>query len=103
ASTTWARWDSGLYEGIARSGYSVFPCQPPDGTWCGNAAWLPAYPWVVRVLHLFGLPILGTAVVVSWSLAAATLFLLWNTFLRRSVRAAALGALVYAAFTPGLV
>ena len=101
ASTTWARWDSGLYADIVRNGYTLFPCG--DGTWCGNAAWLPAYPWVVRGLHLVGLPVLGTAVVVSWSFAAATLFLLWSTFLERSVRAAALGALVYAAFVPGLV
>ena len=100
-STTWARWDSGLYEQIARNGYTLFPCG--DGTWCGNAAWFPAYPWLVRALHLFGLPVLGTAVVVSWSFAAATLFLLWRTFLERRVRAAALGALLYAAFAPGQV
>jgi hypothetical protein len=101
ASTTWARWDSGLYEEIARSGYSLFPCG--DGTWCGDAAWFPAYPWLVRGLHLLGLPVLGTAVVVSWSFAAATLFLLWNTFLQRRLQAAALGALLYAAFAPGQV
>src|SRR5206468_626118 len=102
ASTTWARWDSGQYEQIARSGYVLFRC-PGDGRGCGDAAWFPAYPWLVRALHLFGLPVLGTAVVVSWSFAAATLFLLWRTFLERRVRAAALGALLYAAFAPGQV
>jgi hypothetical protein len=101
ASTTWARWDSGLYEQIARSGYTLFPCG--DGTWCGDTAWFPAYPWVVRGLHLVGFPLLGTAVVVSWSFAAATLVLLWSTFLERSFRAAAVGALLYAAFAPGQI
>jgi hypothetical protein len=105
SSATWARWDSGLYEQIARSGYSLFRCQPPyaPGTWCGDAGWFPAYPWLVGVLHLVGLPVQGTAVVVSWTFAAATLVLVWMTFLERSVRVRAIGALLFAAFAPGQV
>jgi hypothetical protein len=37
-SSTWARWDSGLYEDIARNGYEVFPCEEEPDKWCGDAA-----------------------------------------------------------------
>ena len=104
-SATWARWDSMHYEAIARQGYDLEHCSgtytPAD--WCGNAGWFPAYPWLVGTLHRIGLPLRGTAVVVSWVFAAATLVLLWWTFLRRDAGVAALGALVYAAWAPGQI
>ena len=104
-SATWARWDSVHYETIARHGYDLEHCSgtytPAD--WCGNAGWFPAYPWLVGTLHRIGLPLRGTAVVVSWLFAAATLVLLWRTFLRRGARVPALGALVYAAWAPGQI
>jgi len=101
-SSTWSRWDSGLYEDIARNGYEVFPCDDP-GTWCGDAAWLPAYPWIFGGLHQLGLPFRGTAVVVSWLFAAGTVVLLWRTFLGRGTSRAALAGLFYAAFAPGII
>src|SRR4029453_743902 len=79
-SSTWARWDSGLYEDIARNGYEVFPCEEEPDKWCGDAAWFPAYPWLIGGLHQLGLPLRGTAVVVSWLFAAGTIVLLWATF-----------------------
>jgi hypothetical protein len=104
-SATWARWDSVHYESIARDGYDLVRCTdtytPAD--WCGDAGWFPAYPWLVGGLHRLGLPLRGTAVVVSWLFAAATLMLLWRTFLGRRVEIAALGALVYAAWAPGQI
>jgi hypothetical protein len=104
-SATWARWDSVHYEAIARRGYDLERCvatyTPTD--WCGNAGWFPAYPSLVGVLHRAGLPLRGTAVVVSWLFAAATLVLLWRTFLHRRIEVAALGALVYAAWAPGQI
>jgi len=37
--------DSGLYLDIARHGYTLFRCTPPNrGDWCGNAGWFPGYP-----------------------------------------------------------
>jgi len=102
-SSTWARWDSGLYEDIARNGYEVFPCEEEPDKWCGDAAWFPAYPWLIGGLHQLGLPLRGTAVVVSWLFAAGTIVLLWATFLERRTEAAAVAALFYAAFAPGQI
>jgi hypothetical protein len=103
-SGTWSRWDSGLYLEIAERGYTFFPCQPPfdQGTWCGNAGWFPAFPWLVGGLHWLGLPLRGSAVALSWFCICATIVLLW-TILGRRVSVATFGALLYAAFAPGQV
>jgi len=102
-SSTWFRWDSGLYEDIARDGYDVFPCEDEPAKWCGDAAWFPAYPWLIGGLHQLGLPLRGTAVLVSWLFAAGTIVLLWATFLERRTGAAATAAVFYAAFAPGQI
>jgi hypothetical protein len=102
-SSTWSRWDSGLYEDIARDGYQLFRCEEDPTTWCGDAAWFPAYPWLIGGLHQLGLPLRGTAVVTSWLFAAGTVVLLWATFLERRTGAATVAALFYAAFAPGQV
>jgi hypothetical protein len=102
---TWARWDSALYLDIARNGYDLFRCPASYGprTWCGDAAWFPGYPWLLRGSHALGAPLLPTALILSWLLAGATLVLLWNTFLGRRIEAGALVALVYAAWAPGQI
>ena len=64
-SATWSRFDSGLYEDIARDGYDLFRCDPAvfgPGTWCGDAGWFPGYSWLVGALHVVGLPLRGSAV-----------------------------------------
>jgi hypothetical protein len=103
-SGAWSRWDSGLYLEIAERGYTFFPCQPPfdQGTWCGNAGWFPAFPWLVGGLHWLGLPLRGSAVALSWFCIGATIVLLW-TILGRGASVATIGALLYAAFAPGQV
>jgi hypothetical protein len=104
-SGTWTRWDSGLYLDIAEHGYTLFPCPQPtfdQGTWCGNAGWFPAYPWLVGGLHWLGLPLRGTAVALSWICICATITLLWTIFGRRA-SVATIGALLYAAFAPGQI
>lgn len=104
ASATWSRWDSWNYEQIASHGYDVYPCPAPrSDRWCGNAYWFPAYPWLFGSLHRLGLPLRGTAVVVSWLFTAATLVLLWNTFLAGRRSLLVIGALLYAAWVPGQV
>jgi len=118
-ASTWSRWDSGQYESIAWDGYSdVVPCGPGSGygpgTWCGNDGWFPAYPRLVRAVHLALSPVvqvnqpgphrLGAAgVIVSWGFALGTLLLLWGTFLQRSLTASAIGCLLYAAYAPGQI
>jgi hypothetical protein len=81
----------------------LFRCDGEPDKWCGDAAWFPAYPWVFGSLHQLGLPLRGTAVVVSWLFAAGTIVLLWATFLERRANALAVAALAYAAFTPGQI
>jgi hypothetical protein len=116
---TWARWDSGQYKVIAAYGYDdVVPCPPSSGygpgTWCGDAGWFPAYPRLVRAVYELGSPVLkvdqpaqhrlgGAAVAVSWLFALGTLLLLWATFLRRNLDAAAIGCLLFAAYVPGQI
>src|SRR2546429_9582198 len=72
--STWARWDSTHYLTVAQGGYEFYrgPADYPFPGWCGNAGWFPAYPWVPGGLHLPGLPLPGTAVVVSWRLLSGT-------------------------------
>ncbi len=101
-SSTWSRWDSGLYLDIARNGYELERCDDPT-KWCGDAGWFPAYPWAIGALHLLAFPLQGTAAVISWLLAGGTIVLLWATFFERRVDRAAAGALVYAAFAPGQI
>jgi hypothetical protein len=53
AEGSYVRFDSGHYMGIATSGYELFPCNParyPPGSWCGNTAWFPGYPFLIRLL-----------------------------------------------------
>jgi hypothetical protein len=104
--STWSRYDSVHYEEIARNGYELAHCPPgvwKPGAWCGDAGWFPGYPWLVRPLHAMGLPLQGSAVAIAWLFALATLVLLWNTFFRRRREALVLGALVYAAWAPGMI
>jgi hypothetical protein len=102
---TWARWDSALYQDIAKQGYTLFRCGKgyPPGSWCGNAAWFPGYPLAARALALTGIPLLTAFVAVSWLFAGGTLVLLWCTFLSRRLSAAGAVALVYAAWAPGQI
>ena len=104
-SATWSRWDSVHYQEIAHDGYDLFPCPAgfSPGSWCGDAGWFPAYPWLFRALHELGLPLRGSAVVLSWLFTAGTLVLIWSTFLGRRLTAAALIVLLYAGFAPGQI
>jgi len=53
---TWTQWDQQHYLDIARSGYRAFPCLLESGfnqgDWCGNAAWFPFFPLLIRGLSL---------------------------------------------------
>ena len=76
---SWCRFDCAHYVGIALRGYEVYPCAPEfAGLWCGNTAWLPGYPLLVRAAVACRLPPRGAAVVVSGLFAFLTLALLWR-------------------------
>ncbi len=75
------RWDSEHYLSIAESGYELFWCRErydhfPD-VLCGNVAWFPAYPVLLRPLTWLGLSYEAAGVVVG-ELALLGLFVvLW--------------------------
>ena len=104
---SWARSDSAHYYGIANHGYELFSCARMPGydpnLQCGNAAWLPGYPLLIRALIGLSLDqdIAGT--VISATFALGTLVVLWNFFLEAEVSIAALLTLLLAAFFPGHV
>ena len=102
AIDTWFKWDSGHYFDIAHKGYELMDCAgiPPQhpGQWCGNSAWFPGYPYVVRGVHLLtSVDTKLVALIVSQIFAVVSLTLIWNLFLsRRNVP-----LLLLCAFAPG--
>jgi hypothetical protein len=103
---TWRRWDSGHYLSIARNGYELFPCDSPNyppGSWCGTAAWLPGYPWLVRFGPRLSVPRETFAVLLSAAFTLALLIILWNGFLDATPNRVNLLSLLLAAFFPGSI
>jgi Gpi18-like mannosyltransferase len=104
---TWSRWDSSHYLSIATGGYEFFSCaQLPGfnpGEFCGNAAWLPGYPLLIRLLSAFGPTPEQSGVLIAAGFTLACLVLLWNAFLGPDWNARGLLALTLAAFFPGHV
>jgi len=82
---SWNRWDSGHYLAIATKGYEYFSCariggRPTDA--CGNAAWFPLYPWLLKPWIALGVAPPTAGVWVSGLGALGMLTALWNGFLR---------------------
>jgi hypothetical protein len=112
ASTARPPWEPGSWEGpdsahylsIAKGGYTLAPCDaddPPPGH-CGNAGWMPLYPWLMRPLILAGMPPRWAAAVIPFASGLASLTLLSSVFLSSWPGRAGL-ALAAAAFFPGQV
>lgn len=106
-ASSWCRWDSGHYLSVAQNGYEFFSCarlagyNPAD--WCGNAAWLPGYPLLIRALSVADLTQEQSGVLISAGFTLAGLTLLWNAFLGPETSARGLLALLLAAVFPGHV
>lgn len=106
---TWGRWDTAHYSSIAERGYEFFSCSKmglpgyDPKTWCGNAAWLPGYPLLMRWFAKTGLSIVDAGALVSAVLCLATLVLIWNLFLKSRFTLKNLLVLGLAAFFPGHV
>lgn len=101
---SWSGPDTALYLSISKKGYVHYPCsveEPPPGH-CGNAGWMPGYPWVLRPLVAAGASPRWAAVVASASFAFLTLGLLWLGSLSSWKQGGGL-ALLAAAFFPGQV
>jgi len=101
-------YDAFLYQSIAQKGYDFYPCggyhlaQGYTGPqYCGNAGWLPLYPWLLRLLHLAVPSWAACSVAVSAASFLGCLLLLWNAFLKADTRVRSLVLLAFAAFFPG--
>jgi hypothetical protein len=84
-ASSWERFDSVHYLGIATTGYEYFSCDRFGGrAWeaCGNAAWFPLYPWLLRPLIALGIAPASAGVWVAGLAALAILIVLWSCFLR---------------------
>jgi hypothetical protein len=103
----WARWDSKHYLDIARDGYSLISCAQVPGynpnDWCGNTAWFPGYPLLLRLLLRLGLPELPAAVALSGLFAFLALHAFWTRLLGQRFERGPLLALALAAVAPGVV
>ncbi|MES1246780.1 MAG: hypothetical protein ABUS54_03795 [Actinomycetota bacterium] len=95
-AAAWGRYDSRLYEQIARHGYEMHRCTP--ARWCGTTAWFPAYPLLLAPFAALGIPLAPVGLAISFAAALATLVLLRRWFLPHGA-----GPLACAAFAPGLV
>jgi hypothetical protein len=106
----WARWDSLNYLSIARSGTSFGRCDsarfvgtpnPYGVKWCGNAGWLPGYPWTIRALHSSSFGYNRTALLISWVALAIAIFLIWYGWGRDLSNGRAFLVLLLFALFPG--
>ncbi|WP_030873065.1 hypothetical protein [Streptomyces sp. NRRL F-2747] len=76
------RWDSEHYLSIAKTGYEMFRCRDrypdfPDVV-CGNVAWFPGYPMLVRAVSASGLSYEISAVVVTEACLFGSFAVLWH-------------------------
>jgi hypothetical protein len=101
-------YDAFLYQSIAQKGYDFYPCPGYHITndfrgpgYCGNAGWLPLYPWLLRLVHLGVSNWALCAVLVSGAASLCCLLILWNDFLKQTPGWRPLVLLVFAGFFPG--
>lgn len=96
--------DSGIYLWIANSGYQLTRCANaapyPPNSWCGNSAWQPLYPWMIKAVSLTGLSQTVSAEILTQVFALGAFILIWQ-IIRNSRHARYL--MVLAAVFPGSV
>ena len=103
----WVRWDSGHYLRIAQVGYShVYWCKQtpsiPVFSWCGDAAWMPLYPWLISIVSRIGVTPEQGAVVISAVFAYLLMVAVWY-LIGPSWDVRSLCCLALAAAFPGMV
>lgn len=98
------RWDSEHYLSIARGGYEMFRCRDryPDfpDVLCGNVAWYPGYPVLLRPLTWLGLSYETAGVVLSELALLAAFVVLWTLLGARTTWSTGI-TLALAAVFPG--
>jgi len=102
----WVRWDSGQYLQIAQRGYTFFLCQPnqpyPFESWCGNAGWMPLYPWLITMVSRIGVTPEQAGLVISAVFAYLLMVAVWY-LIGPSWDVRSLCCLALAAAFPGMV
>jgi len=63
----WGTWDGGHYQGIAVNGYAQY-----------QTAWFPAYPVLIKILMLLGVPPLWAGLAISHVSALAAMYYLYR-------------------------
>ena len=78
-------YDAFLYQSIAQKGYDFYTCVGYHiaadfigQQYCGNAGWLPLYPWLLRVVNWAVKNWALSAVLVSGSAYLGCLLLIWD-------------------------
>lgn len=100
------RWDARIYLSIASDGYESYRCRErfPDlpDVWCGNTAWFPGYPAVVRAVASIGMPYELAGILVSEAFFLGSLLVLWKLFDQRLTWQSG-AAMLAAAVFPGAI
>lgn len=113
APSSYNRWDTGQYLGIARHGYiaawhcpaQVLPAHLPPGNYlCGTIGWFPGYPYAMRALStVTGLPVETAGLVLAWACWYVVLVLMWRLLSDARSITTRWMCLLIAAFFPGQV
>jgi len=111
--SSYARWDSGQYLKIARTGYTAAwhcgarhlpPHLPPGNYLCGTIGWFPGYPYAMRgVSALTSMSVPTAGLVVSWACWYLVLILMWLLLADAGSVWSRWLCLLIAAFFPGQI
>jgi hypothetical protein len=103
-AVSYVHGDSTLYLQIAQHGYALHGCPGappfPHGSWCGNTAWQPLYPWLIKAVSVTGISVRAAGIGLSELCALAVFVLLWSMVRTASHR---YPVLLCAAVFPGVV
>ena len=113
-TSQWVHSDSINYLGIAAHGRVFGRCGTPAFPanalvhlwhlkWCGNAGWLPGYPWLMAATHWSGISLPDAGVIISWVATAVAIFLVWFEWGRDLPATRAFAVLLLFGIFPGSV
>ena len=113
APSSYNRWDTGQYLGIARHGYNAAwhcPAQvlprglPPGNYLCGKIGWFPGYPYAMRGLStITALPLEATGLALAWVCWYLVLVIMWRLLADARSSTSRWMCLLIAAFFPGQI
>ena len=96
------RWDSGHYLSIATHGYLAETCRG-QSTYarCGNGAWMPLYPWIIRFFVTFGVPSEVAGFWISQAALALMMLVVWAFLGQQKLSFRSLAMVLGVAWFPG--